>query len=66
MSAQSSLTPLTPLVYSMFTVYSTSSQIGSPKRMHDLLSEVSRLSPVKNNQDGSCEYRSSAHLLQDI
>ncbi|KAG2082869.1 urea transporter [Suillus discolor] len=37
----------------MFTVYATSSYIGSISRMHHLLDEVSKISPVAGNAGGS-------------
>ncbi|KAF8650670.1 hypothetical protein AX16_005127 [Volvariella volvacea WC 439] len=37
----------------IFTVYATSPKIGSPTKMHELLSEVSRVAPVPGNAQGS-------------
>jgi Na+/proline symporter len=37
----------------VFTVYATSDKIGSPQRMHDLLTAVSATSPVPGNAHGS-------------
>lgn len=36
-----------------FTVYGTSDKIGSPKAMHDLLTKVASIEPVKDNAGGS-------------
>ncbi|KAG8979597.1 hypothetical protein FRB90_004619, partial [Tulasnella sp. 427] len=36
-----------------FTVYGTSDKIGSPKAMHDLLTKVAAIEPVKDNAGGS-------------
>ncbi|KAL9709580.1 hypothetical protein Ac2012v2_007319 [Leucoagaricus gongylophorus] len=36
-----------------FTVYATSPKIGSPSRMHQLLSAVSAVAPVEGNAEGS-------------
>ncbi|KAG8945835.1 hypothetical protein FRC04_012282 [Tulasnella sp. 424] len=36
-----------------FTVYGTSDKIGSPKAMHDLLTKVAAVAPVKDNAGGS-------------
>src|SRR5579883_3491027 len=37
----------------VFTVYSTSSQIGSPSAMYDLLTKASIANPVADNEQGS-------------
>jgi urea-proton symporter len=37
----------------IFTVYSTSSKIGSPARMHDLLKEAAAHAPIAGNAQGS-------------
>ncbi|KAG8920620.1 hypothetical protein FRC01_000667 [Tulasnella sp. 417] len=36
-----------------FTVYGTSDKIGSPRAMHDLLTKVAAMEPVKDNAGGS-------------
>ncbi|KAL2689029.1 hypothetical protein Neosp_003080 [[Neocosmospora] mangrovei] len=41
------------MLLSVFTVYTTSDIIGSPKRMHELLSEAAALHPVPGNEGGS-------------
>jgi len=37
----------------IFTVYATSDKIGSPKKMHELLTTASELTPIAGNAHGS-------------
>lgn len=37
----------------MFVVYATSDLVGSPARMHELLTEAAVRAPVSGNHDGS-------------
>lgn len=41
------------ILYFMFSVYATNSQIGSPSAMYNLLKEAAAKRPVSGNQDGS-------------
>ncbi|KAL2052786.1 hypothetical protein ABVK25_007026 [Lepraria finkii] len=41
------------ILYFMFSVYATNSQIGSPSAMYNLLKEAANKRPVSGNQDGS-------------
>ena len=41
------------MLVSIFTLYTTSSLVGSPGKLWELLTEAAHLHPVKTNQDGS-------------
>jgi Na+/proline symporter len=41
------------MLLSMFTVYATSSLVGSPGKMYDLLVDAATLHPLDGNADGS-------------
>ena len=41
------------MLVSIFTVYTTSSVVGSPAKLWELLTEAAQLHSVEGNQDGS-------------